>query len=358
MGWEDREYAADSDRGQRLRRVLRRIFGDGEDFFNWGVPLYRAWGIQVRLHLLFILIVGAELIGAIPQKSVGFSFVLIGMVGLFGLVLLHEYGHCFACRRVGGTADRIVLWPLGGLASCDPPPNWRDNLITTLGGPAVNAALLPVFGAVLLAVGAGWDAVVFNPLRVDLALGGLALRDGTQPYWLVTLWWLHYTNLILLAFNMLLPMYPMDCGRVVHALLWRRLGYGKATDIVTKMGLGAAVVLLVLSMVVFKETRLMGVAIFCGITCWYERRRMAMTAGDPALAGYDFSRGYAGLPAGDDEEELPRRNKALERRKRKEEEEQAELDRILAKIAKSGMGSLTKNEKKWLTRATEKRRGV
>jgi hypothetical protein len=36
---------------------------------------------------------------------------------LFGVVLLHEFGHAFACRQTGGEADTIVLWPLGGIAS-------------------------------------------------------------------------------------------------------------------------------------------------------------------------------------------------------------------------------------------------
>jgi hypothetical protein len=40
---------------------------------------------------------------------------------LFGLVLLHEFGHVLACRLVDGVATRIVLWPLGGVALVDPP---------------------------------------------------------------------------------------------------------------------------------------------------------------------------------------------------------------------------------------------
>ena len=43
-------------------------------------------------------------------------------VSLFGIVLLHEFGHALACRSVGGRADRILLWPLGGVAFVQPPP--------------------------------------------------------------------------------------------------------------------------------------------------------------------------------------------------------------------------------------------
>src|SRR5690606_8066625 len=109
------------------------------NILSWSLPLYRLWGIQVRLHLLFIIFVAAELVRGASAGYFGHS--AMAMLGLFGLVLLHEYGHSFACRRVGGDADEILLWPLGGLAYCAPPHNWKANLVTTLGGPAVNVVL-------------------------------------------------------------------------------------------------------------------------------------------------------------------------------------------------------------------------
>jgi Zn-dependent protease len=42
-------------------------------------------------------------------------------LALFLIVMLHEFGHALACRQVGGTANRIVLWPLGGVAYVNPP---------------------------------------------------------------------------------------------------------------------------------------------------------------------------------------------------------------------------------------------
>ncbi len=82
-----------------------------------------------------------------------------------------------------------------------------------------------------------------------------------------------------------------------------------------------------------------------------EKRRLAMT-GDDTFMGYDFERGYSSLPP-----ETEVSEKSREKRAKKEEDDQAELDRILAKIAKTGMGSLTKGEKKWLAAASERRRG-
>jgi Zn-dependent protease len=355
MGWETRDYAS-NDEG-RFKAALRRMFQG--DFFQWGLRLYRAWGIEVRLHLLFILVIGGEMIQSIVQSNIGPGYRFLALGSLFGLVLLHEYGHCIACRWVGGSADRIVLWPLGGLARCATPHNWRADLITTIGGPAVNLILMPVFAITLLALGVEWREVIYNPLNLETVHSGLHMRNGTAPYWLYWLWWMHTVNATLFFFNVLLPMFPMDSGRILQALLWRRVGHRQATDIVTKIGLGVAVVLLVLGCTFAGANRLIGLAIFGGVCCWQERRQLQMLEAESGLPGYDFDRGFAGMPGADEERSASTRAERLrERQRKKNEAEQAELDRILAKIATSGMGSLTKGEKRWLEQATERRRNV
>jgi stage IV sporulation protein FB len=361
MGWESRQYddSLRDEGGGRVRAVFRRIFGDGENPLTWAVPLYRAWGIQVKIHIVFIIMIIARLIWSIPHDRIGPAFVAMGMGALFLLVLLHEYGHCFACRRVGGTADQILMWPLGGLASCAPPHEWRADLITTIGGPAVNAVLWPVFALVLwliLPAGTAAGALIFNPFDPGIAIGGLRLADGTTPLWLVGLWWSYYMNIVLLGLNVLLPMYPMDGGRIMHALLWRKMGHWKATSLSVNIGIGIAVVLFVVA-ITGNAILLAGLAAFGGIVCWIERRRLKMT-GDPVLgeAGYDFSRGYLGMPGAERDEDDSYTSRAEEKRRKAEEEEQLELDRILAKIAESGMASLSPREKRWLEKVTLKRR--
>ncbi|MCC6661273.1 MAG: hypothetical protein IT437_10350 [Phycisphaerales bacterium] len=328
--------------------MLRRIFGDGENVLNWSLPLYRAWGIRVRVHLFFIVWVIAQLISSMVQDAMGWRFMAVGMAGLFLLVLLHEYGHCIACRRVGGAADMIMLWPLGGLAYCHPPHHWRPSLLTTLGGPAVNVVLVPVLGVPLYLL-AGGDAVWFNPFAPGRAVASLyLLSSGLPSWWLIGLWWLYYMNAALLLFNMLLPMYPMDAGRVLQEVLWRRMGYHRATHVAATVGLVIAGCVGAFALV-FRESTLLAIALFGGFYCWGERRRLAMTEPDhPAMAGYDFSRGYAGLPTEDADDAAARRDR--------ERAEQEKLDLILAKIAASGMASLTRSEKRWLRQATERRR--
>lgn len=347
MGWSDRRY--ESDGGGRGRDVLRRIFGDGENPLDWSLPLYTAWGISVRVHLLYVLVIIGQLIWSVSPGQIGFRHMALGMATLFVLVLLHEYGHCLACRWVGGTADKILMWPLGGLAYCVPPHRWLPSLVTTLGGPGVNVLLLPVLGA-LVWVTAGWDAVLFNPFNPGVTLGAVGFSDGTTAYWLKGLWWAHYMNFVLLAFNMLLPMYPMDAGRVLQEVLWRKLSYHRATTIAATTGLGLAVVMFVFASIA-GSTMLLSIALFCGITCWVEKRRLAATVENPAMAGYDFSRGFKGMPGDEPEDE-----RSAEKHRQREQAEQERLDAILAKIARSGMGSLSWRERSWLRRTTEKRR--
>jgi stage IV sporulation protein FB len=354
MGWESRSYGSGEESG--FRRGLRRVFGEGENPLTWSLPLYTAFGIRVRIHLFFVIWIVVELLQSMARSNIGWQFTGLGIAALFGLVLLHEYGHCYACRRVGGTADQILLWPLGGLASCLPPYGWKPDLITTVGGPAVNLVLWPLFGtllAVLIPAGNIIPALFFNPFDPAQGLGEVRLTDGTQPMWLYAIWWLYYTNAVLFLFNVLVPMYPMDSGRILHALLWSRLGDRRALAITINVGFVVAVILFIVGMT-GGNGLLMGLALFGGITCWLEKRRLAMM--DPVVGAYDFERGYQSLPR-EDETAKERKAKAAERRRKEQEKEQAELDRILAKIAGSGMNSLTGAEKKWLQRATERRRG-
>lgn len=332
-----------------LRGRLRRLLSQGDNPLGWSLPLYRLGGIQVRVHLFFVLYIAFELIFSnLRRDAIGTGYTALFLGMLFLLVLLHEYGHCLACRFVQGEADEILLWPLGGLASCRPPHNWRASLLTTLGGPAVNAVLWPILGT---AVGLtlGRDAVLFNPFFPHTALVGL----NPDAWWKVGLWWAYYLNFSLLAFNMLCAMFPLDAGRVVQELLWSRLGYRRSMEIATTAGLFVAGGLAVLGMV-SQQTTLFAIAMFGGITCYTERQRLRFS-GETEEEESPFAASLRPEPEVEPEPAGP--SKAELRRREQERQEQVELDRILAKIKATGLDSLTKSERKALEQATAKRRG-
>lgn len=328
--------------GGRLRRFFER-----DNPLDWSLTLYRAWGVRVRLHLFFIAWIVIELIRAAFSSQMGVLYTGLGVTALFALVLLHEYGHIFACRRVGGEADDIVLWPLGGLASCMPPHEWKANLITTAGGPLVNVALAPLFGGAMLLLGHGPDVLFANPFAPSKVLATLT------TYGEIALYWLYLTNLALLAFNVLLPMYPMDGGRLLQAVLWRSLGYRRATGICCNVGLVGAVVLGLIGLS-GQQGILVALALFGGLSCWNEKQRLKWMGDEADEPSYAESLRWR------PEHDRPRSARGPDPAKLRaqQEAEQVELDRLLAKIAAQGMASLTRREKRWLEQASQRRRGA
>ncbi len=329
-----------ADRGRGFRAMMARIFGDAEHPLSWSIPIGTIVGIRIRIHLLFVIYAVAQVLWSINKEFFGPGYTLITMAVLFGVVLLHEFGHCLACRMVDGDADEILMWPLGGLAMCHPPDHWRAHLITTIGGPAVNVAILPITCVALWAAGRT-QTILFNPLDVGAVLFEL------DSWWLVTLWLIHAVNAIVLAFNVLLPIFPLDGGRILQAILWKRMGRRQSMDTTTMTGLIAAGVLGVLALVM--DTVLMlGIAIFCALVCWSERQRLQA----PETLGGDFDLLDEEEDAAAREREARRAQRQLEREAR----EQAEIDQILAKIADSGMESLSPRERRTLKRATNRKR--
>jgi Zn-dependent protease len=183
--------------------------------------LFRFNGIQVYLHFSWFLVAAYELTQRTgiytSQVWAAYEYVM-----LFGIVLLHEFGHALACRQTGGTADQIVLWPLGGIAFVNPPRRPGAMLWSIAAGPLVNVVLLPVLtvAAFMVAVPAGEE-----PSNLSLLVANV---------WQI--------NLLLLIFNML-PVYPLDGGQILRSLLWFPLGEIRSLQIASVLGLVGAVVL-------------------------------------------------------------------------------------------------------------------
>src|SRR5579863_2735101 len=121
------------------------------------IRLFRVAGIDLYLHWSWFLVAAFEIGGGFRNYS-SVAWNLIEYLSLFVIVMLHEFGHAFACRQVGGTANRIVLWPLGGVAYVDPPPRPGATLWSIAAGPLVNVALIPVLmGLYIVARSSGWE---------------------------------------------------------------------------------------------------------------------------------------------------------------------------------------------------------
>ncbi|MBL8799762.1 MAG: site-2 protease family protein [Planctomycetia bacterium] len=189
--------------------------------------LFRVAGITVFVHWSWFLMayVQFKLQG---EEYSGPAWVVIEYITLFGIVLLHEFGHALACRQVGGSAEQIVLWPLGGIAYVDPPPRPGAWLWSIAAGPLVNLVLVPVTGLlVVLGSAAGWKET-FPDLQ----------------YYLVSI---AVINLMLLIFNML-PIYPLDGGQILQSLLWFAVGRPLSLKIASIVGVVGGVGLILLAL--------------------------------------------------------------------------------------------------------------
>lgn len=325
---------------------------------GWSVKVGRAFGIDVRIHLITVVYMLMQVLSSIADFSargwLSLGISTLTMLSLFLIVLVHEFGHCFACRWVGGSAERIVMLPFGGLALVQPPDTWRANLITTIGGPAVHVLLLPIFAGAMLLLGMG-DQLVFNPFMPGAGAAAIQSSSDWMTLGLITLFWAYYINIVLFVFNVFLPMFPMDGGRIVQATLWRTLGYKRSMEIAVNVGLIGAVGLGVFA-VVWSQSMLTAIAIFAGLTCWMERQRVKaideLTGYVPIdpIAGLATGRSGSGRGGGT--------SVGARKRAERDAKEQAEMDRILEKISREGMGSITRSERKLLDRMSKTRRGV
>ncbi|HEV3021219.1 MAG TPA: hypothetical protein VGX76_02085, partial [Pirellulales bacterium] len=127
------------------------------------VRLFRFAGIDVFVHWSW-LVAAIVLIQLRQRDYASFIWNVIEYLTLFAIVLLHEFGHSLACRQVGGTANRILLWPLGGIAFVAPPSRPGTVLWSIAAGPLVNVLLVPAtLGVYLLAVAQGWIARDTDP---------------------------------------------------------------------------------------------------------------------------------------------------------------------------------------------------
>ena len=180
------------------------------------IRLFKFSGIQVYLHFSWFLVAAYQLtqLKGMYRSPV---WAIAEYLALFAIVLLHEFGHALACRQTGGVADQIVLWPLGGIAFVNPPRRPGAMLWSIAAGPLVNVLLFPILSAIVFFVG-----------TPDDLLGG---TDAMQFFWHV--WWI---NLGLLIFNML-PVYPLDGGQILRALLWFPLGEIQSLRIASVVGL-------------------------------------------------------------------------------------------------------------------------
>lgn len=345
MAWQDRDYYRDHDSG-RMSPLMWLVAGS--------MPLFTAFGIRVKAHAsLIVLIVLILLFGF--GSGTSFESRIQSATILFGIILLHEFGHCFAARWMGGTAEEIMMTPLGGLAFAMAPRKPWPTFVTVAGGPAVNVILCLVCG-----VGLYFTLGVF-PLGPWTF--GKIYHDINSTGWLNLasyFFWIYATSYALLLFNMI-PVWPLDGGQILQSILWRPMGYYRSMVAAVTVGIVGAVLMIATGIAtlatVFGGLLLLLIGASCLVNC-IQTRRFLLAEGPYAFSEEDAMDYSASLRPERRKSSFwaRRRMKKLRRIAQAEAAERQRVDEILEKVSRSGMQSLTWIERRTLRKATEHQR--
>jgi Zn-dependent protease/predicted transcriptional regulator len=196
---------------------------------TWSIPVGRIFGVEIRIHLSFILLLffaGLGQRGTIVPLSPGHGAVLAAVI--FASVLLHELLYVLATRKSGSAVRAIVLFPICGVPIFEEsrpslPTNWKHEASVAALSPFIYFVFAGIGAAILQSVAP--EPRLWTNIRVDAT---------NLPH--ACIWanmWLGLINL--------LPAYPADGGRVLRAIFSRKMDAVTATRRAVSIGRGFAI---------------------------------------------------------------------------------------------------------------------
>jgi Zn-dependent protease/predicted transcriptional regulator len=201
--------------------------------FGKQLNLFKLFGFQVKIDFswvfIAVLIAWSLSTGLFPFQYKGFStrtywiMGIIGVLGLFLSIIIHEFAHSLAARRYGMHMKGITLFIFGGMAEMsDEPPSPRAEFMMAVVGPVTSILLAGVFYVIYIA-----SATQGQPNPVN----------GVVQY-------LAFINALLAAFNVV-PAFPLDGGRMLRSVLWGVKGDLRwATRVSARIGSGFGILLI------------------------------------------------------------------------------------------------------------------
>jgi len=152
-----------------------------------------------------------------------FVVVLYGPVLLL-TILVHEFGHVFATKRQGGEVGGVVLWPLGGFALCGPTESLSGELKVALAGPLTHIPQMFFWWMIYLLVKYEFDMTGnVTGIWPSFSIFLKTMSTGPAGFFQVLAGEAVWLNIILCGFNLCIPAYPLDGGRVFAAALMLKL---------------------------------------------------------------------------------------------------------------------------------------
>ncbi len=319
----------------------------------WSFTIGTWFGTRVQISIFFPLLV----LVLCWKFGPVLGGVLSGIV--FVSVLFHEFGHVVAARRTGGMASEILIWPLGGLAYVQPAGVFRSRFLTAAAGPAANLALCLITLWHVLHLESAVRMNVFHPLIMPI---GELSHDVVSDILVLTF----TVNWVLLLVN-LIPVHPLDGGRMLQTVLVSRLPGLAGAEVYIKIGFFFAFVMMFVGLIA-DSTFLVFIGSIVLVLNIQESFQMRAGDGyDESFMGYDFSQGYTSLERSVDGPTVRRagffkrwKEKRRREKQRLAEEKEAEaaqqLDALLDKVHTQGMDSLSEAERRQLDRVSARYR--
>ncbi|MBN1444108.1 MAG: hypothetical protein JXA90_15465, partial [Planctomycetes bacterium] len=285
-----------------LLEKLRVIF---HPHLQRGLRVGKVLGVEIWIHWWLIIVAVIQLfycLFILPRGSENPRPLVHWVLFLISLppsILLHELGHLWFARRMGGGASRLVLSPVGGLEPCEAPMDPESQFRVATGGPLATFILL--VGAACVCALASWRLLPFGSQDSGLPIPGLMFQY-------FVLW-----NAFLLIVNAI-PCYPTDAGRMLLAAAWARSGsYPRAAQATLAVSRLLAILVLAAAAGVFifslgrenfslehplANNLAMGFLLVGFLHFQDSRRllhRLEFGEEDRGIFGYDFSLGYTSL---------------------------------------------------------------
>jgi len=215
--------------------------------FGKSVTLFKLFGFKVRVDISWLIIViliswtlAQSLFPHYYKDLSSGTYIIMGILGALGLftsIILHEMSHSLIARKFGLPIKGITLFIFGGVAQMeDEPENAKSEFFMAVAGPVASI----IIGIILLGIYL------------------LTVNSGISKIFIGVVHYLWMINFILAGFN-LIPAFPLDGGRVLRSILWAWKGkLGWATRIASNFGSAFGFVLIFLGIISFLMGNLVG----------------------------------------------------------------------------------------------------
>ena len=223
-------------------------------FLSSGWSPFHIRGAEIKFHfsVLFSIPIAYYLFRPVDLR--GIVEALLWVTGFLLFIFLHELGHMFAAQIVSVEVKSVSVWLLGGFTQLAYKPDKPShNLFISAAGPLVNMVM----------------AFLCVAAYILLSLVSMPYSSNVEVFlWLQTFLSLSFSlavvNILLVAFN-LLPVYPLDGGNILHALMELIFGRSNA-DLITLIVSIPILLLLIVFAVATRDYIMLGFCVLLALS--------------------------------------------------------------------------------------------